>query len=98
MVYWHFAWPVVGAHCIESCVATGMMCGLHFKVTGYRGGVVFLSTSTASSYGTVALPKLKTTQYEVSHTGKHYKRREIHNSRGCGVKEAATTRFFLSEI
>ena len=32
-VYWHFAWSVVGAHGIESYVATGMMCGLHFKAS-----------------------------------------------------------------
>ena len=68
------------------------------KVTGYRAGVVFLSTSTASSYCTVALSELKTTQYGASHTGKHFKRREIRNSRGCGVTEAATKRFFSSGI
>ena len=68
------------------------------KVPGYRAGVVFLSTSTASSYCTVVLSELKTTQYGASHTGKHFKRREIRNSRGCGVTEAATKRFFSSGI
>ena len=61
-------------------------------------GVVFLSTSTASSYCTVALPVLKTTQYEASDTGKHYKSREIYISCGCELMEAVSTRFFLSEI
>ena len=68
------------------------------KIMGSCGGVVFLSTSTASSYCTIALPELKTTKYEASHTGKHCKRREIHNSSGYGVMEASTTRFFSSEI
>ena len=72
--------------------------GCPLKVTGYRAGVVLLSTSTASSYCTVALSELKTTQYGASHTGKHFKRREIRNSRGCGVTEAATKRFFSSGI
>ena len=44
---------------------------LCFKVTGYRGGVVYLPTSSASSYCTVALSALKTIQYEANDTGKH---------------------------
>ena len=35
------------------------------------GGCFFPSTSTSSSYCTVALPGLKTMQYEASDTGKH---------------------------
>ena len=43
-----------------------------FKVTEYHVGVCgFPSTSTSSSYCAVALPELKTTQYEASDTGKH---------------------------
>ena len=61
-------------------------------------GVVFASISTASSYCTVALLALKTTQYEASGTGKHCKSREVHNSRGCELTVAATARFFSSEI
>ena len=59
------------------------------KVMGYRGGVVFLSTSTTSSYCTIALSMLKTTQYEANDTGKHWKTREVHNSQGCELTEAA---------
>ena len=38
---------------------------LEFKVMGYCGDVIFLSTSTTSSYCTVALTVLKTTQFEL---------------------------------
>ena len=62
------------------------------------GGVVFSSTSTASSYCTVALPTLKTVQNDAGETGKDCKSREIRKSRGCGFTEAATTQFFSSEI
>ena len=61
-------------------------------------GVVFPSTSIASSYCTAALPALKTIQYEASGSGKHCKSREIHSSRGCELTETATRRFFSSEI
>ena len=57
-------------------------------------GCDFPSTSTSSSYCTLALPELKTMQYEASDTGKHCKSREIHNLRGRALTEAATTRFF----
>lgn len=49
------------------------------KVTEYRGGVVFLSTSTDSSHCTVALSVLKITQYEANDTSNHWKSREVHN-------------------
>ena len=58
---------------------------------GYCGGVVFPSTSTNSSYCTAALSVLKTMQYEASDAGKHSKSREVHNSHGCELTEAATT-------
>ena len=68
------------------------------KVTGYCGGVVSLLTSTASSYCNVALSALKTTQYEANDIGKHWKSREVHNSRGCELTEAATTQFFIRNL
>ena len=63
-----------------------------------KRGCGFPSTSTCSSSCTVDLPELKMTQYEASDTGKHCKSREIHNLRGRVLTEAATTRFFSSEI
>ena len=66
---------------------------MSIKGTGYRRGAFFLSTSTASSYWTVALSALKTTKYEANDTGKHWKSREVHNSRGCELMQAATTQF-----
>ena len=71
---------------------------MYLKVMEYCGGAVFLSTSTTSNYCTVALSTLKTTQYEANDTGEHCKSREIHNSRGCELMEAAATQFFSLQI
>ena len=57
---------------------------VHFKVTGYRGGVVFLSTSTASSYCTVVLPEAESdTVWSQSYWQELKEQKEICNSRGC---------------
>ena len=71
---------------------------LNLRLRDTERGVWFPSTSTCSSSCTVDLPGLKTTQYEASDTGKHCKSREIHNLCGRVLTEAATTRFFSSEI